>query len=412
MQVRADQLPALLQRGLKSMYLVYGDEPLLAQEAGDLIRAAARAAGFEERKVFSVSGAHFDWSGLIGASQEMSLFAQRQLIEIRIPSGKPGKEGSEALQRYVQHLSDDVLTLVQCPRLDGQQTKSAWFNALDGAGLTVRVEPVARAALPMWITQRLARQQQRVMDGEAGQRTLAFFADCVEGNLLAAHQEIQKLALLYPAGCLSFEQVEAAVLNVARYDVFKLGEAVLAGRVARALRMLDGLRAEGEAAVLVHWTLAEDIRALKRVHDAVGEGKPLPLALREARVWGLREKLFERALPLAVAADAGPPGACGQHLRWPGQGTEAPRLADRRLGRPARAGADAAAATGPVGRGQRAAETGVAPLNCGSVAALGLHQVRQRPAFDQRVHVGRHHLRRAVRIGLCGHVRQQRDARV
>lgn len=298
MQVRADQLPALLQRGLKPLYLVYGDEPLLAQEAGDAIRAAARAAGYAERRVFSVSGAHFDWSGVVGAAQEMSLFAPRQLIEIRIPSGKPGKEGSEALQRYVEHLSDDVLTLVQCPRLDGQQTRSAWFAALDGAGVTVRVEPVPRAALPGWIAQRLALQQQRVADGEAGQRTLAFFADCVEGNLLAAHQEMQKLALLYPAGCLSFEQVEAAVLNVARYDVAQLGEAVLAGRVARALRMLDALRAEGEAPVLVHWRLADDIRALARVHESLGNGKPLPLALREARVWGLREKLFERALPL------------------------------------------------------------------------------------------------------------------
>jgi DNA polymerase-3 subunit delta len=298
MQARPEQLEALLQRGLKPLYLVHGDEPLLAQEAGDLIRAAARAVGFEERKVFTVSGAHFDWSGLIGASQEMSLFAQRQLIEIRIPSGKPGKEGSEALQRYVEHLSEDVLTLVHCPRLDGQQMKSAWFGALDRAGVTVRVEAVPRQALPAWIAQRLARQQQRVKDGDEGQRTLAFFADCVEGNLLAAHQEIQKLGLLYPEGELGFEQVEAAVLNVARYDVFKLGEAVLAGRVARALRMLEGLRAEGEAPVLVHWTLAEDIRALKRVHDAVAGGQPLPLALREARVWGLREKLFERAVPL------------------------------------------------------------------------------------------------------------------
>jgi len=297
-QARAEQLPALLQRGCKPLYVVHGDEPLLAQEAGDLIRAAARASGFDERKVFNVGGAHFDWSGLIGAAQEMSLFSPRQLIEIRIPSGKPGKDGSDALQRYVEHLSDDVLTLVQLPRLDAQQTKSAWFTALDAAGISVRVEPVPRQALPAWIAQRLARQQQRVADGDEGQRTLAFFADCVEGNLLAAHQEIQKLALLYPAGVLGFEQVEAAVLNVARYDVFKLGEAVLAGRVKRALRMLDGLRAEGEAAVLVHWTLAEDIRALERIHEALGEGKPLPLALREARVWGLREKLFERALPL------------------------------------------------------------------------------------------------------------------
>jgi DNA polymerase-3 subunit delta len=137
-----------------------------------------------------------------------------------------------------------------------------------------------------------------VQPGEAGQQTLAFFADRVEGNLLAAHQEIQKLALLYPAGELAFEQIEQAVLNVARYDVFKLGEAVLAGQVARALRMLDGLQAEGEAAVLVHWTLAEDIRGLKRVKDAMAAGKPLQVALREARVWGVKERLYERAVPL------------------------------------------------------------------------------------------------------------------
>jgi DNA polymerase-3 subunit delta len=156
---------------------------------------------------------------------------------------------------------------------------------------------VERAALPQWIAQRLARQNQRVVAGDEGQRTLQFFADRVEGNLLAAHQEIQKLALLHPEGELSFEQVEAAVLNVARYDVFKLGEAVLAGQVARAQRMLDGLQAEGEAEVLVHYTLAEDIRALHRVKDAMGAGRPLPMALREQRIWGLRERLFERALP-------------------------------------------------------------------------------------------------------------------
>ncbi|MBI5257111.1 MAG: DNA polymerase III subunit delta [Burkholderiales bacterium] len=298
MQLRADQLEAQLARGLKPLYTVHGDEPLLAQEAGDAIRAAARAAGYTERKVFTVSGAHFDWSGLLGASQAMSLFAERQLIEIRIPGGKPGKEGSEALQRYCETLSDDVVTLLHLPRLDRQQQQSAWFGALDSAGVSIRVEPVERRALPQWIAQRLARQGQRVADGEAGQHTLAFFADRVEGNLLAAHQELQKLALLYPAGELSFEQVEAAVLNVARYDVFKLGEAVLAGQTARVLRMLDGLRAEGEAAVLVHWTLAADILALKQAKDAMAHGKPLPMALREVRVWGAKERLFERALPM------------------------------------------------------------------------------------------------------------------
>jgi len=302
MQVRADQLAAHLAKGLRPIYTVWGDEPLLAQEAGDAIRRAARAAGCSERQVHTVQGAHFDWSSLLGASQAMSLFADRQLIEIRIPGGKPGKDGSEALQRYCEHLGDEVVTLVQLPKLDRQQQQSAWFGALDAAGVTVRVDPVERHALPQWIAQRLAAQGQRVAPGDDGQRTLAFFADRVEGNLLAAYQEIQKLGLLYPAGELGFEQVESAVLNVARYDVFKLSEAVLAGQVARALRMLEGLRAEGEAAVLVHWTLAEDIRALKRVRDAVEAGKPLPMALREARVWGAKERLFERVVPMLTEA--------------------------------------------------------------------------------------------------------------
>lgn len=297
MQIRPEQLEAQLQRGLKPLYTVHGDEPLLAQEAGDAIRAAARAAGYTERKVFTVSGAHFDWSAVLGAAQAMSLFADRQLIEIRIPSGKPGKDGGEALQRYCETLSDDVLTLVTLPRLDNQQLKSAWFAALDGAGASVRLDPVERRALPQWLAQRLARQQQSVPPGEAGQRTLAFFADRVEGNLLAAHQELQKIALLYPAGELTFEQVEAAVLNVARYDIPKLVDAVWSGQVARALRMLDALEAEGESAVFVHWSLASDITALARARAALDGGAPLPMALREARVWGAKERLFERVLP-------------------------------------------------------------------------------------------------------------------
>jgi DNA polymerase-3 subunit delta len=165
----------------------------------------------------------------------------------------------------------------------------------------LEVQPVERNALPQWIAQRLNAQGQHVESGEAGQRTLQFFADRVEGNLLAAHQEIQKLALLFPAdryaGELTFEQVESAVLNVARYDVFKLSEAVLAGNPQRVQRMLDGLQAEGEAEVLVHYTLAEDIRALKRVKDAIAEGRPMPMALRENRIWGPKERLFERVLP-------------------------------------------------------------------------------------------------------------------
>jgi DNA polymerase-3 subunit delta len=299
MQIRLEQLGAHLQKGLRPLYTLWGDEPLLIQEAGDAIRAVARAAGYSERQVHTVAGAHFNWSGLIGASQAMSLFSDKQLIEIRIPSGKPGKDGSAALQQLAEQAAgnDSTLTLVLLPRLDFQTKKTAWFAALDGAGIAIELQPVERGALPNWIAQRLAQQNQRVVAGDEGQRTLQFFADRVEGNLLAAHQEIQKLALLYPAGEVNFEQVESAVLNVARYDVFKLSEAVLGGQVARVQRMLDGLQAEGEAEVLVHYTLAEDIRALKRVKDAMAAGRPLPMALREQRVWGVKEKLFERVLP-------------------------------------------------------------------------------------------------------------------
>jgi DNA polymerase-3 subunit delta len=249
--------------------------------------------------VFTVAGAHFDWGEVLAAGGSMSLFADRQMVEVRVPSGKPGKDGSAALQQLADAArgNDSVLTLVLLPRLDKATRSSAWFAALDGQGVSLQVDSVERQALPPWIAQRLSQQQQRVLPGEEGQRTLQFFADRVEGNLLAAHQEIQKLGLLYPAGELSFEQVESAVLNVARYDVFKLSEAVLAGNAPRVQRMLDGLQAEGESEVLVHYTLAEDIRALKRVKDAVNLGQPLPMAMREQRVWGLKERLFERVLP-------------------------------------------------------------------------------------------------------------------
>jgi DNA polymerase III subunit delta len=299
MQVTGTQLAAHLQRGLRPLYTLYGDEPLLQQEAADAIRALARAQGYTERSVFTVAGAHVDWSAILAAGGAMSLFADRQLVEVRIPSGKPGKDGSLALQRLAEMAASqtDTLTLVLLPRLDAATLKGAWFGALDAHGVTVRLDPVERAQLPHWIAQRLQAQGQRVAAGDVGQRTLAFMADRVEGNLLAAHQEIQKLALLYPAAELSFEQVEAAVLNVARYDPFKLAEAVLDGQPARAQRMLDGLQAEGEAAVLVHWALADDIRTLHRVKQAQAEGKPLPMALREQRVWGPREKRFERVLP-------------------------------------------------------------------------------------------------------------------
>ena len=304
MQLAPSQLGRHLERGLKSLYTLHGDEPLLQQEALDALRAYARTQGFTERSAHRVSGAHFDWSEVLAAGGSMSLFADKQIIEIRIPSGKPGKEGSLALQQIAQQAqgNEAVLSIILLPRMDKATKAAAWFSALENCGVTLQVDPVERKDLPAWIAQRLGAQGLRVAAGEEGQRTLQFFADRVEGNLLAAHQEVQKLALLFAptvqsGGVLSWEQVEAAVLNVARYDVFKLSEAVLAGQPLRVQRMLEGLQAEGEAEVLVHYTLAEDIRALKRVKDAMAQGRPLPLALRENRIWGNKERLFERVLP-------------------------------------------------------------------------------------------------------------------
>jgi DNA polymerase-3 subunit delta len=299
MQLALSQLTAHLQKGLRSLYVLHGDEALLVQEAADAIRATARAQGFTERSVHTVSGAHFDWSEVLAAGGSLSLFADKQIVEVRVPSGKPGKEGSVAIQQLAASAegNDSTLTLFVLPRLDAATRKGAWFGALENTGVSISVDAIERSALPQWIAQRLQLQGQRVVAGEEGQRTLQFFADRVEGNLLAAHQEIQKLGLLHPQGELTQAQVESAVVNVARYDVFKLSEAVLSGQVARVQRMLEGLQAEGEAAVLVHYTLAEDIRALKRVKDAMAGGKPMPMALREQRVWGNKERLFERVLP-------------------------------------------------------------------------------------------------------------------
>lgn len=303
MQLALNQLAAHLQKGLRPLYTLHGDEPLQLQEAADAIRAAARAAGHSERSVYTVQGAHFDWSSVLAAGGSFSLFADKKLVEIRIPSGKPGKDGSAAIQQLAENAAQDdsTLTIITLPRLDAATKKGAWFGALDANGVTIQIDPIERAALPQWIAQRLARQNQRVASGEAGQRTLQFFADRVEGNLLAAHQEIQKLGLLQPEGELSFEVVEQAVLNVARYDVFKLSEAVLSGNLPRAMRMMDGLQAEGTAEVLVHWTLSEDIRNLKRAKDALASGQPLPMVLRSLRIWGNKEKLFERVVPRLTA---------------------------------------------------------------------------------------------------------------
>lgn len=299
MAIKPDALPDLLKRSIKPLYVLVGDEHLLAQEAGDLIRAAARAAGYGgegERSIFIVDQ-WFKWGVLRGATQSMGLFAQKNLIELRMPTGKPGRDGAEPLADWAASLDDNTVAIVTLPRLDGTARKSQWFAALQAHGLEVACDTVPRSELPRWIAARMRRHQQTADDD-----TLAFMAERVEGNLLAAHQEIEKLSLLYPAGRLSLQQVEQVIADVARYDVFKLSEAVLAADAARLLRMLDGLQAEGESPVLVHFQIAQDVRQLIGCKDAMAVGKPAQQALREHGVWGPRQFLFERALPRLDAA--------------------------------------------------------------------------------------------------------------
>lgn len=307
MQVSPVQLPGQLQRALAPLYVVHGDETLLVQEACDAIRAAARTVGYVERTVFTMASAQADWSAVLAALGALSLFADKRVLEVRIPSGKPGRDGAAALEQLATQAahSADTVTLVVLPRLDAATLKSGWMAALIAHGVVVRIDPVERAQLPAWIAQRLAAQGQRVAEGEEGLRTLAFMADRVEGNLLAAHQEVVKLGLLYPPGELSLEQVRRAVLDVARYDPFKLPLAVLDGALARVQRMLQGLQAEGVAPVPVHWALAEELRALHAVRRALDAGQPLPLALREQRVWGAREQRYERLAPRLRSALTG-----------------------------------------------------------------------------------------------------------
>lgn len=303
MQVTPSALTAHLAQSLRSLYVVSGDDPLLTQEVVDQLRSKAREQGYEERTVLTFASARQDWGELAVAGQSMGLFSERKWLEVRIPGGKPGKDGSLALQELAQRQPDDsVLTVVSLPRLDKATTESAWVQALMSAGVWIKVDNVERQQLPQWIAQRLAAQGQRVAAGPLGQQALQQFADRVEGNLLAAHQEILKLGLLYPAGELPTEGLDMAVGRVARFDPFRWSETVMSGRLLRAQRMLKGLEAEGTAAVLVHWTLAEDVRLLSQVHTTVAAGKPLPMAMREARVWGVREKWLERALPMVNAS--------------------------------------------------------------------------------------------------------------
>ncbi|MER2539154.1 MAG: DNA polymerase III subunit delta [Azonexus sp.] len=290
MLLKGEQLAAHLERDLRPLYVLYGDEPLLVIEAADTIRVKARQQGYSEREVMTVLP-QFDWGQLLAAGGNMSLFGDKKMIDLRIPTGKVGKEGSAALQQWCQNLSMDNLLLITLPELDWREEKAVWFSALVNAGVAIKLMAPALADLPIWIAGRLRRQKQ-----SADQESLKFIAERVEGNLLAAHQEIQKLGLLYPPGELSTTQVREAVLNVARYDIEGLREALLAGDVARLSRTLNGLMHEGEAPPLVLWAMSEEIRALAVIRNGMDAGKPIDALLKDAKVWGPRATPIKKAL--------------------------------------------------------------------------------------------------------------------
>lgn len=287
--IDSEQLTRHLEAGLKPLYVVTGDALLLAIEAADSIRSAARKAGYSERETFVVEQ-YFKWAELRNSAQSMSLFAERKVMDIRIASGKPGIEGAQALQDHVENLSPDILTLISLPKLDKTTQNSKWYSALQKHAVVVQADDISRNALPNWLAGRLKRQGQ-----SAEPATMEFLADRSEGNLLAAYQEVQKLALLYPAGMLSFDQVKDAVMDVARYDISKLSEAMLSGNAERYARILEGLRAEGTATVLVLWAVSEDIRKLGKVLQAMQRGSNVNSAMREARIWGANLNLIEHA---------------------------------------------------------------------------------------------------------------------
>jgi DNA polymerase-3 subunit delta len=225
-------------------------------------------------------------------------------VELRIPTGKPGRDGADALKQFATQIASqavgsdgpDTVVCIVLPRLDGKTKTSAWFSALDDAGMAMQIDSLDRSHLPQWISGRLKRQDQEVEAGPEGQRALEFIADQVEGNLIAAHQEILKLGLLYPIGKLSEEQIRSSILKVARYNVFELTEAMLAGDLARLNRMLDGLKGEGEPLVLILWSVTEELRILSKLKAASDAGDSVQNLMRANRIWGNKERLYPAAL--------------------------------------------------------------------------------------------------------------------
>ncbi len=290
MRLESHQLKQHLQKTLSSLYVLVGDEPLAQSECLDAIRQVARLAGADERSSFIVER-NFNWQQINQFAQSLSLFSSLRILEVYIPSGKPGVDGGKALTELAANAIPDTTTIIVLPSLEREAKNSAWFNALQSASTLIELKEIASNQLPQWLSARLAAQNQTT-----DAASLAFIAHQVEGNLLAAHQEIQKLALLYPAGEISADAVREAVLNVSRYDAFQLGEAVLAGDTERTSRILQGLQDEGENAVAVMNPLMWVLRPLVRIKQAEARGENVMNAMTNARIYGDRQSLVKRAL--------------------------------------------------------------------------------------------------------------------
>jgi len=282
---------------LAPLYVIAGDETLLHIEAGDALRTAAQRLGYDEREHLELD-AQSDWSTALAACQSQSLFGGQRLVEIALPTGRPGRKGGESLIQLTQYLEgrDDITVLIQLPYLNQSTLKSKWAQALQKKAIWIDAPLITRQQLPQWITQRLKQQNQHCTED-----TALWLAEQVEGHLLAAHQEILKLGLLYPPGDLSLETVQAAVLNVARYDIFDLREAILCGDTQRALRIIHGLEAEGEPLPLVLWVISEELRLLAQLSATQQAGQDPRALFTRFRVFGPRQQQVQRALHRAPA---------------------------------------------------------------------------------------------------------------
>lgn len=290
MKLYPDKLEAHLRQKLAPVYLLHGDEPLQIMEIGDRLRQHARAQGFSERQVIIVAD-DSDWSQFREAADSFSLFAEQRMIELRLPSGKPGRVGSEVLKHYCDSPPADVVLFITTCKLDRSGSNSAWFKAIDAVGVTIAVWPLAVSQLGNWLSQRL--QAQGLIADKAA---LALIAERVEGNLLAARQEVDRLALLFAPGQLSCDQVLGAVSDSARYSIGDLSLAALNGDAVRALRILAGLRDEAVSEVLILWALVSEIRAGARTAEAVEAGVSEASALKSAGVWQNRSIALKQAL--------------------------------------------------------------------------------------------------------------------